>query len=195
MRVGSFSRWRLGRLIFASAVVCYANARDSEIIASENKFSHIISLPRQSSIAPATARSALDCGDRSTAGSGYKEKFERTSLFFVSVQFGSVWGRSVGGGVGDLSALWPGDCCAIQRAEPQSRLKRVLIVLLSPPAPSGSLSTIWLPQTCGDRSTPANRCCILLRKAIIIHKNTRLRDSHRTASSQLIFNLSQRGSI
>ena len=116
MRVGSFSRWRLGRLIFALAVVCYANARDSEIIASENKFSHIISLPRQSSIATATARSSLDCGDRSTAGSGYKEKFERASLFFVSAEFGSMWGRSVGGGVGNLSALWPGDCCAIQRA-------------------------------------------------------------------------------
>ena len=90
--VGFFSfRW-LGRstggvsddlsawwLLFAVANLCLCL-----MIVFENKFSAIISQCPQSTIATASLRSPLDCGGRSTLGSG---------IFFVSVARSFSWWR------------------------------------------------------------------------------------------------------
>ena len=72
-REGFVSRWRFGRHVLRSVVVCYANHCACRTIVSENRFSlHCSTIPTIS-----------DCNNRPSVASQLLRPFESFSLFYA----------------------------------------------------------------------------------------------------------------
>ena len=108
-RAESFSLSRLGRLVCVRLLSACANPCLCQMIVYENEFSAIICQRQQSPIATSALRSPLGFCRRSIwrrVRGWVREKFARTSLFFVPLE----QNRSACCASGDLSAY---GCCLL----------------------------------------------------------------------------------